>query len=88
MRKQKSFVSDITRAFQALERPGQMETTVCIQYRASAVWSWVMIRYPSDIRDQRPTETVFDFTGMKWLEILEWVKTYLIQHPEDGFAFT
>ena len=78
---------DIKKALIALERSGQMETTVCIQYRTNTDWSWVMIRYPIDIKDTAPTETLFDFKGRKWPEIAEQVKRYLNAHPDDGFAY-
>lgn len=81
-------MSDITKAFMALERSGKMETTVCIRHKSAVDWSWVMIRYPSDLYDERPTEIIQDFKGKKWPEILEYVKAYLNAHPEDGFSFT
>ena len=78
---------DIKKALIALERPGHMETTVCIQHRTNADWSWVMIRYPIDIKDETPTEILSDFKGQKWPEIAEQVKKYLDAHPDDGFAY-
>ena len=78
---------DIKKALIALERPGQMETTVCIQHRTNTDWSWVMIRYPTDITDETQTKILFDFKGQKWPEIAEQVKKYLDAHPDDGFAY-
>ena len=80
---------DVTKTFQAMHRDSAcgMEVGVCIQYRTTTDWSWVMIRYPVDINDTTPTETVKDFKSSKWPEIIEWVRGYLAEHPEDGFWF-
>lgn len=66
-----------------------MELTVCMMQRSKKAsdWTWALIRYPVDINDTTPTETIKDFQGMKWPEIIEWVHNYLTENLVDGFGY-
>ena len=62
------------------------ECQVCIRYTSKTVFSWVLIRYDTELsRDYADPDIVQDFAGRSWSDIAKYVRAYLSENPGDGF---
>ena len=72
----------------SLNRPSRngFETTFSMHCLTSAHYRWELIRYPLDVKDRTPTETLLVFEGrFNWDDAIEAAEKYLNEHPDDGF---
>lgn len=62
------------------------ETTFSMHYLTTTHYRWELIRYPLDVRNTEPTETLLTFEGrFDWNDAINAAAEYLRDHPEDGF---
>ena len=62
------------------------ETTFSLHYLTRTHYRWELIRYPLDVNNDEPTETILTFEGrFSWDEAIEAAAQYLKDHPDDGF---
>lgn len=64
------------------------ETCFCYHQDSAASYHWELIRYPLDInRLDEPSEVIKEYHGrFDWQDAINHAKTYLADHPDDGFA--
>lgn len=62
------------------------ETTFSMHCITSRYYRWELIRYPLDVKDRTPTETLIVFEGrFNWDDAINKTVEYLNTHPDDGF---
>jgi len=62
------------------------ELTVCVEYRTSTDWSYVLMEYPLEMTKQfYPSKVIQDFKGWTWERIADFVEGYLSVDTETGF---
>lgn len=62
------------------------ETTFSMHYLTTTHYRWELIRYPLDVWNTEPTETLLTFEGrFDWNDAINAAAEYLRDHPGDGF---
>lgn len=63
------------------------EVCFMMHHLTATNWRWELARYPLDIRNTEPTETVLSFEGhFDWADAIAAAEKYLNEHPDDGFG--
>lgn len=73
----------------SLNREGKSgyEVAFMLRYLSTTYYRWELVRYPLDVHNNEPTETILFLEGrFKWEDAIDAAEKYLKDHPDDGFS--
>lgn len=71
----------------ARESKNGYEVGFMMRYLTTTHYRWELARYPLDVNNTEPTETILAFEGrFNWDDAIAAAEKYLNEHPDDGFC--